>query len=192
MAVGRVVRHAASSDKGAERIRQRRRLDTLQKDASAAKQHSATAADTAAATDAALADSRQTLLSCRQASQQAEQAFGEARRRAESDQLKLTLGQERAAELEPERMNLPPPLSLVRPTLRRWPTIQHWPPPKPWRVTRLRRHAQRWNVRCRPNPNLPTSLPMPSSGKPVARLKPRNGSNGLMGLLGAFLSLKND
>ena len=92
--------HAASSDTGAERIRQRRRLDTLQKDASAAKQHSATAADTAAATDAALADSRQTLLSCRQASQQAEQAFGEARRRAESDQLKLTLGQERATELE--------------------------------------------------------------------------------------------
>ena len=93
------VRHAASSDKGAERIRQRRRLETLQNDANAAKQHTATAADTAAAADTALADSRQTLQSCRQASQQAEQAFGEARRRAESDQLKLTLGQERATEL---------------------------------------------------------------------------------------------
>jgi len=93
------VRHANQSDKGAERIRQRRRLDALQDDAAKAGQKLDQSGAIASTSETTLIAARKYLQSCRGASMQAEQAFGDSRRRAESDALKLTAGRDRAAEL---------------------------------------------------------------------------------------------
>jgi chromosome segregation protein len=93
------VRHANQSDKGAERIRQRRRLDALQDDAAKAGQKLDQSGAIANTSETTLIAAREHLQSCRSASMQAEQAFGDSRRRAESDALKLAAGHDRAAEL---------------------------------------------------------------------------------------------
>ena len=93
------VRHANQSDKGAERIRQRRRLDALQDDAAKAGQKLDQSGAIANSSETTLIAAREHLQSCRSASMQAEQAFGDSRRRAESDALKLAAGRDRAAEL---------------------------------------------------------------------------------------------
>jgi chromosome segregation protein len=93
------VRHANQSDKSAERIRQRRRLDALQGDAAKAGQKLDQSGAIASSSETTLIAAREHLQSCRSASMQAEQAFGDSRRRAESDALKLAAGRDRAAEL---------------------------------------------------------------------------------------------
>ncbi len=93
------VRHANQSDKSAERIRQRRRLDALQDDAAKAGQKLDQSGAIASSSETTLIAARKHLQSCRSASMQAEQAFGDSRRRAESDALKLAAGRDRAAEL---------------------------------------------------------------------------------------------
>jgi chromosome segregation protein len=93
------VRHANQSDKSAERIRQRRRLDALQDDAAKAGQKLDQSGAIASTSETTLIAAREHLQSCRSASMQAEQAFGDSRRRAESDALKLAAGRDRAAEL---------------------------------------------------------------------------------------------
>ena len=93
------VRHANQSDKGAERIRQRRRLDALQDDAAKAGQKLDQSDAIASTSETTLIAAREHLQSCRSASMQAEQAFGDSRRRAESDALKLAARRDRAAEL---------------------------------------------------------------------------------------------
>ena len=92
------VRHANQSDKGAER-RQRRRLDALQDDAAKAGQKLDQSDAIASTSETTLITAREHLQSCRSASMQAEQAFGDSRRRAESDALKLAARRDRAAEL---------------------------------------------------------------------------------------------
>ena len=93
------VRHANQSDKGAERIRQRRRLDALQDDAAKAGQKLDQSDALASTSETTLITAREHLQSCRSASMQAEQTFGDSRRRAESDALKLAARRDRAAEL---------------------------------------------------------------------------------------------
>ena len=93
------VRHANQSDKGAERIRQRRRLDALQNDAAKAGKKLDQSDAIASTSETTLIAAREHLQSCRSASMQAEQAFGDSRRRAESDALKLAARRDRAAEL---------------------------------------------------------------------------------------------
>ncbi|MDA8717032.1 chromosome segregation protein SMC [Alphaproteobacteria bacterium] len=93
------VRHANQSDKGAERIRQRRRLDALQDDAAKASQKLDQSDAIASTSETTLITAREHLQSCRSASMRAEQAFGDSRRHAESDALKLAAGRDRAAEL---------------------------------------------------------------------------------------------
>ncbi len=93
------VRHASQSNKNAERIHQRRRLEALQADAAKAdirlKHHYTLASDS----ETTLAQCRENLQNCRTAGIAAEQRFGDLRRRAESDALKLEASQERASEL---------------------------------------------------------------------------------------------
>jgi len=93
------VRHANQSDKGAERIRQRRRLEALQNDADKASKKLDQSGTIASSSETALSTARQNVQNCRTNSMQAEQAFGDSRRRAESDALKLAAGRERAGEL---------------------------------------------------------------------------------------------
>ena len=93
------VRHANQSDKGAERIRQRRRLDALQDDAADAGQKLDQSGAIASSSETTLIAAREHLQACRGTSMQAEQAFGDSRRRAESQALKLAAGRDRAAEL---------------------------------------------------------------------------------------------
>ena len=93
------VRHANQSDKGAERIRQRRRLESLQSDAAKAAKKLDQSDTLARSSETALSTARETLQNCRSISMQAEQTFGDSRRRAESDALKLAAGRERAGEL---------------------------------------------------------------------------------------------
>ena len=93
------VRHAAKSDKGAERIRQRQRLDDLQMAAKAADQKAQQAYDSAKKSQVLLDESRASLQANRSANMHAEQSFGDLRRQAESDALKLDAGRERATEL---------------------------------------------------------------------------------------------
>ncbi|MDC1383245.1 AAA family ATPase [Candidatus Puniceispirillum sp.] len=93
------VRHANQSNKSAERIRQRRRLEALQADAEKANkkldQHNAIATSS----DEVLITCRENLQTCRSSGIVSEQRFGELRRLAESDALKLAAGHERASEL---------------------------------------------------------------------------------------------
>ena len=93
------VRHANQSDKGAERIRQRRRLDALQDDAAKAGKKMDQSDAIASTSETTLIAAREHLQSCRSASMQAEQTFGNSCRRAESDALKLAARRDRAAEL---------------------------------------------------------------------------------------------
>ena len=78
------VRHAKQSNKGAERIRQRRRLEALLDDAAKARQKLDKNNSIARTSEATLINAREHLQSCRSASMQAEQTFGDSRRRAES------------------------------------------------------------------------------------------------------------
>ena len=93
------VRYANQSDKSAERIRQRRRLDALQADATKADKKMGQNNALAISSESKLTSCRENLQNCRSAGITAEQRFGELRRRAESSTLKLLAGQERASEL---------------------------------------------------------------------------------------------
>ncbi len=93
------VRHANQSNKSAERIRQRRRLDDLQSEAAKAKKKLHQKDAFANRSQTVLANCRENLKNCRAASVASEQRFGELRRRAESDALKLAASHERAKEL---------------------------------------------------------------------------------------------
>lgn len=94
------VRRGSAQDPGAERIRQRQRLESLQSDlagASAAEQNLGEAAT--AATDA-LAAARESLAGCRADANAGETALAAARRNDESCRLRLTNSRERAEELQ--------------------------------------------------------------------------------------------
>ena len=94
------VRRGSAQDPGAERIRQRQRLESLQSDlagASAAEQDLGTAAT--AATDA-LGAARESLAGCRADANASETALAAARRDDESCRLRLTNSRERAEELQ--------------------------------------------------------------------------------------------
>jgi len=93
------VRLASQSDKSAERIRQRRRLDSLQTDLNALSKKVAADETHASETQNNMAHCQTQLRDCRAASLAAEQRFGEMRRQAESDALKMDAAQLRAAEL---------------------------------------------------------------------------------------------
>ncbi|MDC3234991.1 chromosome segregation protein SMC [Candidatus Puniceispirillum sp.] len=93
------VRHANQSNKSAERIRQRRRLEALQADAAKADRKLQQNYELASDSETALAKCLKNLQSCRSAGIAAEQRFGDQRRRAESDALKLAAAHERASEL---------------------------------------------------------------------------------------------
>ena len=71
----------------------------MQDDAAKAGQKLDQSGAIASTSETTLIAARKYLQSCRGASMQAEQAFGDSRRRAESDALKLTAGRDRAAEL---------------------------------------------------------------------------------------------
>ena len=93
------VRHASQNDRSAERIRQRRRLEALETDAVKAGNNAKKMAEKTATAQQALDANRTAVQDARQASIASEQHFGEARRHAESDALKLAAGEERATEL---------------------------------------------------------------------------------------------
>ncbi len=93
------VRHAGQSDQNAERIRQRRRLEGLRGEAAAAVKKADKVDGTASSTEAQRARCREAVQTARQAYNSAEQTFGELRRLAESETLKLSLGRERATDL---------------------------------------------------------------------------------------------
>ena len=93
------VRHANQSNKSAERIRQRRRLDSLQADAIKAAKKLFQNDVLARNSETILNTSRANLEKCRSTGIVAEERFGDLRRRAESDTLKLAAGRERASEL---------------------------------------------------------------------------------------------
>ena len=94
------VRKAGATDAGAERIRQRQRLEELQAgfaDAAAAESRLAAALEDA---EAALAAARETQASCRGAAATADQALATARRDEESCRLRLAASEERAGDLQ--------------------------------------------------------------------------------------------
>jgi chromosome segregation protein len=93
------VRHASQSDQNAERIRQRRRLDALQDDARIARQKADKAVSFVSSVEEAVTACRNSLQAARRTHSEAEQKFGDLRRSAESNALKLSLGRERANEL---------------------------------------------------------------------------------------------
>ena len=94
------VRLASKTDKSAERIRQRRRLDHLQADLAALTKKADADQNKAEQTQETLRQCQTELRECRAASLAAEQKFGEMRRQAESDRLKADAAQLRAAELD--------------------------------------------------------------------------------------------
>ena len=94
------VRLASKTDKSAERIRQRRRLDHLQADLAALTKKADADQNKAQQTQETLRQCQTELRECRAASLAAEQKFGEMRRQAESDRLKADAAQLRAAELD--------------------------------------------------------------------------------------------
>ncbi len=93
------VRLASESDKSAERIRQRRRLDSLQRELTIVSKKAATDEAHAAETQNDLEHCQAQLRDCRAANLAAEQYFGEVRREAESDALRMEAARLRAVEL---------------------------------------------------------------------------------------------
>jgi len=94
------VRRTGAADAGAERIRQRQRLEELQAgfaEAAATESQLATTLETA---EAARAAARETQASCRHSAAAAEQALAAARRDEESCRLRLAAAKERADDLQ--------------------------------------------------------------------------------------------
>ena len=94
------VRKTGAADAGAERIRQRQRLEELQAsfaDAAAIESRLATGLEEA---ETALAIARETQTSCRSAASTADQVLAAARRDEESCRLRLAASQERAEDLQ--------------------------------------------------------------------------------------------
>jgi chromosome segregation protein len=185
------VRHANQSDKGAERIRQRRRLDALQDDAAKAGQKLDQSGAIASSSETTLIAAREHLQSCRSTSMQAEQAFGDSRRRAESDALKLAAGRDRAAELNTSLDELARVWRIARLKLRRLPMM----PPLALAKRRLepppKHHAQPLPRRCRPNHASPIWLARrPAANQAVIR-KQAHGSNVLTAQAAALPNWKN-
>ena len=94
------VRLASKTDKSAERIRQRRRLDHLQADLAALTKKADADQNKAEQTKETLRQCQTELRECRAASLAAEQKFGEMRRQAESGRLKADAAHLRATELD--------------------------------------------------------------------------------------------
>lgn len=94
------VRKASGSDKSAERIRQRQRLDTLQEKAIIAAADGKARHTARTKAEATLAKSREAVVSARAEANAGEQAFAMARRNAESGSLKLQSAQDRASDLQ--------------------------------------------------------------------------------------------
>ncbi len=93
------VRKVSGNDKSAERIRQRQRLDVLQKKASHASNDSAAHEQAKAKAEENLAICRDVMAKERTAASAAEQQFAVAHRTAESESLKLQSAQDRASDL---------------------------------------------------------------------------------------------
>ena len=94
------VRRSTAQDPGAERIRQRQRLETLQAELVEAGAAEAGLGETAEAASVALGNAREAIAECRAASNSAGAALGDARRADESCRLRLTSSRERAEELQ--------------------------------------------------------------------------------------------
>ena len=93
------VRLASKANKNAERIRQRQRLDQLQRELTASSKKAEKDRNNAQHTQDILVQCQTKLNDCRAASLSAEKKYGEMRRQAESDALKAEAAQIRAAEL---------------------------------------------------------------------------------------------
>jgi chromosome segregation protein len=94
------VRKTGAGDKSAERIRQRQRLDNLQKDAVSASRDGDSRQQARNDCEKNLAACRETLSQARAYATAGEQDLATARRRAESDALKLQAAQDRVADLQ--------------------------------------------------------------------------------------------
>ena len=94
------VRRSTAQDPGAERIRQRQRLETLQAELVEAGAAETGLGETAQAASVALGNAREAIAECRAASNSAGAALGDARRADESCRLRLTSSRERAEELQ--------------------------------------------------------------------------------------------
>jgi len=94
------VRQTSQNDKGAERIRQRQRLEALEKSAVTAQSDDTKRQQARSDAEAALVTSREALAKARTENNAAEQAFASARRTAESEKLKLQAGHDRASDLQ--------------------------------------------------------------------------------------------
>ena len=94
------VRRSTAQDPGAERIRQRQRLETLQGELVEAGAAEAGLAETADAASVTLGDAREAIAECRAASNISGAALSDARRTDESCRLRLTSSRERAEELQ--------------------------------------------------------------------------------------------
>ena len=94
------VRRPGTEDKSAERIRQRHRLEKLQKDAATAVADGARRDKDRADAEAHLANCHETLKRARSEASSTEQEFAAARRAAESESLKLAAAQDRATDLQ--------------------------------------------------------------------------------------------
>ncbi|MCH1474640.1 MAG: AAA family ATPase, partial [Alphaproteobacteria bacterium] len=94
------VRRSTAQDPGAERIRQRQRLETLQGELVEAGAAEAGLAETADAASVTLGGAREAIAECRAASNISGAALSDARRTDESCRLRLTSSRERAEELQ--------------------------------------------------------------------------------------------
>ena len=94
------VRQAGQNDKSAERIRQRQRLEALEKSAIAAATDDAKRQQARAEAEAELVRCRDILTNARNDNNRAEQDFASARRTADSEILKLQAGRDRASDLQ--------------------------------------------------------------------------------------------
>ena len=92
------VRRAAAQDGGAERIRQRQRLESLEELVTAAAEDSLLSEKSAAA-EAARKEAAEVQATCRAAASKAEADLAAARREDETSKLRLTTAEDRAAEL---------------------------------------------------------------------------------------------
>ncbi|MGC6453168.1 MAG: AAA family ATPase [Candidatus Puniceispirillaceae bacterium] len=94
------VRQSGAKDAGAERIRQRQRLEELQGTFAEASMIETDLATAMAETETRLAAARESLASCRNAASTAEQGLAAARRDEESSRLRLAASEERANDLQ--------------------------------------------------------------------------------------------
>ena len=93
------VRRAAAQDGGAERIRQRQRLESLEGELVTAAAEDSLLSEKSAAAEAARKEAAAVQATCRAAASTAEADLAAARREDETSKLRLTTAEDRAAEL---------------------------------------------------------------------------------------------